>query len=100
MSNCYIIGSSTLVKECIQILLEFNFEILGVITDDLDLSSWCSSVDLKTYCLSDSHILTKHKYDYLFSIVNPFIIPENYLNFVNKLAINYHDSLLPKKCRR
>jgi amino acid adenylation domain-containing protein len=96
MKRCCIVGSGSLVKECIEILIEHSFEIMAVFSDDNLVASWCQSKFFKSFTLEELVSINLLECDYLFSIANPQILSHDILKSVKKLAINYHDSLLPK----
>jgi methionyl-tRNA formyltransferase len=45
--------------------------------------------------INDFDTLNFPKIDYIFSIVNSSLLPSSFIKFAQKMAINYHDSLLP-----
>ncbi len=96
--ECYIIGSTALLIECVKILQQYKIKIKGIYTADARIKKWILNNNINIY---DSYIdfkaaIQSRDFDYLFSIVNPIIIENDLLKFPRKLAINYHDSLLPK----
>lgn len=102
--HCYVIGEGNIVLQCVQILLEKGYIVLGVISIQQELGEWLANKNVPFYCqldhknLDDSiiNLLKNNPYDYLFSIVNNIILPIEVLNNARKYSINYHDALLPK----
>lgn len=90
-----VFGETNLTIECLKLLIKSKWDILLVVTDDDLVSDWCH----KMYINTDNYLnINPIDQDfYLFSIINSCIIPGWYLAQSGlKLAINYHDSLLPK----
>ena len=94
MDSCLVIGEDELTLHCADFLLQIGFEIT-FISPVLQIQTWCRSKGVICY-ESIQEILELKKYDYLFSIVNSTIISGSFLKKIKKLAINYHDSLLPQ----
>lgn len=96
--SCYLIGETFLLSHCAALLLKKKHQILGVITSNPSLKKWAE--DEKIPLVSDlkkiESTLSAQPFDYLFSIVNKVVLPEKILKLPKKLAINFHDSLLPK----
>lgn len=94
--NCVIIGDGSLVIPCGEYILQNKGEILAVITSAEHVNDWCKEKMIPVVselCISE---LQNYSFDYLFSIVHFDLIPEKILRLPKKLAINYHDALLPK----
>ena len=96
--NSFVIGEGTLPIQCIKILLEAGHNVLGVLSKDHEVCQWAKQAQLPFYDPSDDlhTILSRQPFNYLFSIVNPTLLPSQILNLPTNCAINYHDALLPK----
>jgi surfactin family lipopeptide synthetase A len=96
--SCFIIGEGTLLIQCAELLLERGHEILGVISSDASISSWAKRKDIPHIQQTDNLLafLSQQPFDYLFSIVNNSVLPKEILELPRQLAINCHDSLLPR----
>ncbi|MBS0357874.1 MAG: amino acid adenylation domain-containing protein, partial [Proteobacteria bacterium] len=91
-----VIGETGLCVECCKQLLAKGWELLAVVSDDQEVVNFCQKNNLKCNPASDLKDLTINEACILFSIINPNIIPKDFLQQKNiQLAINYHDSLLP-----
>ena len=94
--SCIILGSTYLSIECAKILLKNDWEIVYFVTEDENVINWCkknkiTSIDYKKFFKSEVSC------DYLFSIINDRVIKfETIQAHVKNLAINYHDSPLPR----
>ncbi len=98
MVNCYLIGTTGLLVKCAEILIEQGYNIEGIISLDDNVSRFAEQQRIPLYKNIEeaTTVLRKSEFDYLFSIINPVILPEWLLERPRKRAINYHDSLLPK----
>jgi amino acid adenylation domain-containing protein len=96
--DCFLIGEGTLPIRCAELLLAAGHQLLGIISLDTTLRDWSIKTDIP-YCSEQAAIasfLSQQPFDYLFSIVNPLILPQAILKLPRHCAINYHDSPLPK----
>jgi len=96
--SCYLIGASSLIIQCANILMNAGYKILGVMSDDPKVKEWAAQQGL--YCTDDLKVfevkLKETPFDYLFSIFNKFILPSTMLEIPQLLTINCHDAPLPK----
>ncbi len=92
---CYVVGSGKLAARCIEILQNKSFEIARVITSDPWL---CNEVQVQCSGLEvlENGAEGLLPVDYIFSINNSYILHPEFLALAQKMAINYHDSPLPK----
>jgi len=98
MINCYLVGTTGLLVKCAEILREQGHTIEGIISLDDDVRRFAQKNLIPIYknIKDATTVLKNSEFNYLFSIANPTIIPEWLLQKPRKLAINYHDSPLPK----
>jgi amino acid adenylation domain-containing protein/non-ribosomal peptide synthase protein (TIGR01720 family) len=96
--SCFIVGEGAIALECLQILLGAGHDILGVYSTDRLVRNWTAEQGIPQVVnqRSFSDLLLITQYDYLFSINNSWIIPEEIIARAAKATINYHDSPLPK----
>jgi methionyl-tRNA formyltransferase len=81
--------------------LNHGHEICAIISPDASVKRWAAGKDVPH--LDPAHDpaalvsqLSRQSFDYLFSIVNFHILPEEVLQLPRRGAINYHDSPLPR----
>lgn len=98
MFSSYIIGETTLVIRCGEILLGRGHTVLGVISTDANVSSWAASRGIQSInsAVDLLQVLTREPYDYLFSVVNDQVLGPDVLATPLRGAINYHDGPLPR----
>ena len=96
--SCYIIGEGTLPIQCADVLLNRGLTINGIISADAGVKRWAKAKDIPHIAPTDDVIafVSGRPCDYLFSIVNGYILPKEILGLPRQYAINYHNALLPK----
>src|SRR6266446_5919278 len=97
--TCFIIGEGTLPIQCAQILLDREHAIYGMISSDVAVHAWARERGIPHIDLKNKDIaafLSRHPFDYLFSIVNMSILPQRVLALPRWGAINFHDAPLPR----
>lgn len=95
--SCFVIGEGTLPIQCITILQQYGVTVQGVISPDAHVQRWAATHHIP-HSLSTVDLtimLQQQTFDYLFSIVNSFLLPPALLALPRRMAINYHDALLP-----
>lgn len=95
--SCYLVGKDNLLIECGKLLISSGHHVLGVFSLSSQVQNWTQKNNISLFKTLDdlaSHT-TKNKSDYLFSIVNDHVLPENIILSPKYFSINYHDSLLP-----
>lgn len=97
--TCFIITETTLGIKCAELLLADNYHIYGIISPNEQVQDWARKSGIYSANLNKKEVkqlLAKYSYEYLFSIVNSIVLDKEILATPIKMAINYHDSLLPK----
>src|SRR3990170_2686158 len=91
-----IIGETRLCTQCAEYLLNNNWKVISVVSDDKLVIEWANKNSVSIVPIDKLGTIELGNF-YLFSIINPHLIPDYFLT--NKkllLALNYHDSPLPK----
>jgi len=96
--NCFLMGETSLLIQCGELLLKREYQILGVISPERAIIQWANQNGIPYIESKDDWIafLSEYSFDYLFSIANSLRLPPEILCIPRQLAINYHDSPLPK----
>jgi|FLOH01.1.fsa_nt_gi amino acid adenylation domain-containing protein len=97
--SCVLLGEEgTLAVQCGELLLAAGHRILAVVSPNAEISNWAQDKGLKTCDPSAAldAILEGTRPDYIFSIANWKVLEPREIAFANRMAINYHDSLLPR----
>lgn len=95
--SCCLIGEDSLLVQCGSHLLTRNHRIEVVVSPNKIIKDWAKKNNIA--CVSDIDDLLNlniNTVDYMFSIVNSYILSNEVLKLSNNGAINYHDSPLPK----
>ncbi len=90
--TCALIGNESLLAGCGDTLLARGHTIAAVVTTDSGLRDWAARNGLE---LLDSPRALQPGFDWLLSIANLRVIPEDVLARASKGAVNFHDGPLP-----
>ena len=96
--SCLLIGNESLLVGCGDALLEHGHDIRGVVSKDRGILDWAAA---KGVAMIEDIAALKSQYkggdfDWLFSIANLEIIPDEVLALPGLGAINFHDGPLPR----
>lgn len=94
-SQCIVLGEGSLPVTCVELLQSKGFEVTAFISRDAGIKKDIQKLNIPFY----TQILAADslpRVDYLFSINNGFILEKAVIEKATKLAINYHDSPLPR----
>jgi methionyl-tRNA formyltransferase len=96
MKTAVLIGGTSLLVSCGNALKERGITIKLVVAATDDICSWASSLQIPVAKSIRMFPDDSEDVDYIFSIVNDWILPDSVLRKARCAAINYHDSLLPR----
>lgn len=96
--SCFMLGETSLLIRCAEYWLKQGQQIQGIFSPDAEVIVWAEHHKLNCFAHSSALLSALHNqsFDYLFSIVNGWVIPAEVLKLPRKAAINFHDSLLPR----
>lgn len=96
--QCFVVGMGSLAIACCQILQKRGFQILGICSPDGSLANFASETNIahESHPRAFAKRLLGSAYEWLFSLNNPWIIPEDVATRARLGSINYHDSPLPR----
>ena len=97
--TCFVIGDTGLVPACCEVLLAKDFHIFGVFSEDRQVLNWAEKHRIPCHPPGKEpfrSVLKRVPFDFLFSIVNSHVIPEDVISLPRKDAVNYHDAFLPR----
>ncbi|WP_387468077.1 AMP-binding protein, partial [Photorhabdus sp. RM323S] len=96
--TCVVVGGTTLAVFCAEQIQAAGHIIQAVLSTDTVLQTWAARQGI--VCVNSVDALqeqiTLHPVDWLFSIVNPIILPVSLIGQIRGGAFNYHDSPLPR----
>ncbi|MBS9424161.1 non-ribosomal peptide synthetase, partial [Photorhabdus caribbeanensis] len=96
--HCVVVGGTTLAIFCAEQIQAAGHTIHTILTTDIVLQTW--AVRQGIVCVNSVEALqaqiAQHPVDWLFSIVNPIILPISLIEQIRCGAFNYHNSPLPR----
>ena len=96
--SCCLIGEKSLLVLCAEELLRRGHEIRGVATLNDEIGKWSADRTIPLVRSTKDELaefLSGNECDYLFSIVNYRVLPDDTLRLPKRGAINFHDGPLP-----
>jgi natural product biosynthesis luciferase-like monooxygenase protein len=94
-----LVGTGSLLVQCAEILLERAHEVVGVVTDDRDITAWSVAHDIPVIA-PGKHLAARlaefAPVDWLFSIANLRVLPADVLAIARRGGVNFHDGPLPR----
>lgn len=98
--RCYVIGNESLAIQCADILIDRGHTVLGIVSSDEGIGKWAAQKGIALIApgkgLAERLRAHDASFDWLFSIANLTIIPEDVLALPKQGAINFHDGPLPR----
>ncbi len=93
-----LIGNESLVIQCGEMLLEADNPIRAVVTRNAEVQDWAKSRGLPVLAPGADLAarLKPHDFDWLLSIANLDLIPQDALDMAARGAVNFHDGPLPR----
>lgn len=88
-----VIGEESLLIGCVNIWLDRGHQVLAVVSKTPEIQSWAKERGLK---LVEKASEVTGDFDWLLSIANLSIIPEDFLRRAGQGAVNFHDGPLPR----
>jgi amino acid adenylation domain-containing protein len=97
-ADCVIIGQGSLALACATLLKECGASIIAIISTDDNFLQFAKKESIPNARSPGTltNLLKGSGCDFIFSVVNPFILDANILSLAKIAAINYHDSPLPR----
>jgi len=96
--TCFVIGEGSLCLRCTEVLRRRGMRVLGLISPDAANRRWAKEKGVPWHHPDEGFvkILSAQPFDFLFSIVNSYILKPDVLAMPRRYAINYHDAPLPR----
>ena len=103
--SCVVVGDAAIALRCAEILRGRGHRVLGVVTGDGRIAGWCAGRQIPCRFAGPETPLGREEvlaltggagFDLLFSLHNLRIFPAGLLALPRRMAINYHDALLPR----
>jgi hypothetical protein len=96
--TCIVIGGTALAIDCVRRLREADYVVTAVLPTDEVFAQWTRCETLYRFENVDelSSWLLGEPADWLFSVVNPILLPSTLLASMRRGSFNYHDAPLPR----
>ena len=95
--SCCLVGGESLLIQCGEALLSGGHRICGVASGEPAVRDWAASRGVESFDLADlGDFVRSHSFDYLFSIANLTVLPDEVIDAPRRFAINFHDGPLPR----
>ena len=93
-----IIGNESLAIQCGDMLREAGHVLAAVVTRNADVANWAQASDIDVISSDDdlTTALSDIPFDWLMSIANLDMIPDDVLALPKRGAVNFHDGPLPR----
>lgn len=92
--SAIVIGDESLLVSCSEMMLGRGHKITAVVTSDSEITDWATRSGL-VVLQKPADLGETHAADWLFSIANLQLIPEETLSLGRTGAVNFHDAPLP-----
>ena len=95
--SAWLIGENSLVTECALALRENGHRVHGIVSPESGVLRAADQRGFRSVEFGQDlpYVLAAEPFDYLFSVVNLRMLPASVLCLPKRLAVNFHDSLLP-----
>ncbi|MFI5982195.1 amino acid adenylation domain-containing protein [Streptomyces sp. NPDC051555] len=96
--SCVVVGEEALLVECTKVLLARGHTVAAVVSPSEQLRAWAEGADLTAVPFGPDLVerLAPLRFDYLFSIANLRMLPDEVLELPARLPVNFHDGPLPR----
>ncbi len=95
--SCVILGDQSLTIACADMIIAGGHAVAAVVTGDADVRNWATTQNIAVFDRpADLSGAELPAFDWLLSIANLRIIPDEVLALPAKGAINFHDGPLPR----
>ena len=97
--RCALVGADTLLMECAQTLLDRGHMIVSVAAGSERVATWAAGAGFAVHAADDLDVfansIRSNSIDYLFAITHLKLLPPSVVTAASRMAINFHDGLLP-----
>ncbi|AXI45923.1 peptide synthetase [Sulfitobacter sp. SK012] len=95
--SCVILGDQSLTIACADMILAGGHNVAAIVTEDADVRRWAEGLGIAVYGAPRDLVgAGLDPFDWLLSIANLRIIPDDVLALPGKGAVNFHDGPLPR----
>ncbi len=96
--RCVMMGAESLLIACAESVLQRGHDICAIVTRNEQIRQWALQRDMRVFARSKElpQALAQTPFEYLFSIGNLSIVPDEVLALPTQYAVNFHDGPLPR----
>ncbi len=96
-TNAVFVGNGSLLIQCADAFTKSGHEVRGIASQNAAILKWAKDQGYPSFVMETGSRLTipTLEFDYLFSVANLEVLPPALIAQAKKLAINFHDALLP-----
>ena len=97
-TNAVFVGNGSLLIQCADAFTKSGHEVRAVASHNPAILEWAGIQGFKCIAMKSGNGLAMPalEFDYLFSVANLEVLPVELIEQAQKLAINFHDALLPR----
>ena len=97
-TSAVFVGNGSLLIQCADAFRNAGHSILAIASHNPAILKWAAEQGFESIAMEPGKSLTipSLEFDYLFSVANLEVLPSGLINQARKLAINFHDALLPR----
>ncbi len=95
VGRAVFVGEDALTVECGRLWLGRGYELAAVAAESPAVRDWAHRVGVP-HATQVTELAGLPSVDYLFSVAQPRLLPEAVLRLAGRLAVNFHDGLLPR----
>ena len=97
-TNAVFVGNGSLLIQCADAFTKAGHAVRAVASHNPAILEWAGIQGFKCIVMKSGSSLTMPalEFDYLFSVANLEVLPVELIEQAQKLAINFHDALLPR----
>ena len=96
-STAVFVGDGSLLIQCADAYRQAGHSISAIASHNRNILEWAEQSGLRAFHLDASAPITLPDvdFDFLFSVANLHVLPDELITRARKLAVNFHDALLP-----
>ncbi len=97
-TNAVFVGNGSLLIQCVDAFTNAGHAVRAVASHNPAILKWAGDQGFECIVMESGASLTMPslEFDYLFSVANLEVLPAGLIAQARKLAINFHDALLPR----
>ena len=97
-TNAVFVGNGSLLIQCADAFTKAGHAVRAIASNNPAILKWAGEQGFECIVMESGDTLTMPalEFDYLFSVANLEVLPVDLIKQARKLAVNFHDALLPR----